>query len=1358
MAEEPVEIELRLNQDVDAEAKKATDGIEAMAAASEKMRRDFEANIRAQQAVIKQLTGEISTLKKMLESPHELNDKQLISDKQKLTAEVERLTTQLGEAQKAIAGMQSQHQAASKSIVSDTEKMTSATRDYVFQNKKELEDSINLQKKIIADLKNEITAAQLKLKENKDGGYSARAFSDNQKLTKIIADLNKELQLEKEALTELQFRSQGLGEKQGQLRTQLMNLRDEMARLKLAGRANSAEYAEMEKRLGLLGTASRELTQTQKALTSGGTQMAGVLSGLSALSGALAAGAGTFGLINSESENLQKIQTKVQSLMAITIGLQQVSNTLHKTSAFRITTVATAKKLWAAASTRLAVALGISNVAAQALMATLTLGLSVAITAVVAAISTFTKRQREAAEETKKLNESVADMAGSTLVTFSKLKKGYQDLNGDVQKQSKYINDNKKEFDGLGVAVENVNDAERLFSNEGTDAFTKAVIARAKAVAVMELAAEKYKVVVQKMLEAESMPDTLVKRSPILMQGQTQVSTYRTDNTAKQKIKKEQEDAEKEFDELIKKAVAFEDEFYSALSLAGKPTGAIADYTKAYWDKQKKDAEGALAAMTDAEKGTAEWNRQMKLYNEAAQKLETWDFKEKKPGKEEDKRAKAAESLRKMAVSLQQEIDAATIAAMQEGAARQLAETEAAYNKRRDTIAEKLREIEELEKTTGLPATGQRNLLANVLEAETMKFEAEKKAIKAAAEKEVDSIFADINRRFTPQLQSQLNSIDDYYAAQLTKLRENITDVEKLQKLTGDLEEKRMQERAIAREEYGLRTIDIEEEIALKRAAISNRELAWESDKQSKLLQIQVTAALKRIRALDEIKAQGGDVEDEIARLRAEVERLNAELDRTNGSKLREIADMLSRSIRRIGSELAAIPGSIGEIGKALIGLADNADNIATILDKSSSKTDVIAAGVDGLMNLFGMVADQIAENKELQAQWNEKIKEAAHQAALARIELKAYQEGNIFGIENPYAKAIAGANEYKASMEELQKTAAILSQGQIQTGTTKKVSGKNVATGAASGVAAGAAAGTLIAGPVGTVVGAVVGGIIGAVTGLFAKKSVPVFESLAKKYGEIFNAETYELNPQILQDYAMLDDATKKLVDNWEEIAKKAKEAEQQMRDTFRDLAGDIGSQLSDALVDAFRNNDLTNAMNQFEDGVSGIIENIINQLIFATYFEKMLKDLEEGMMGSFEAGGDQDIVDDILKFMEQYTAAIPGYMEAMKAAQEEMRKQGIDVFKPDARVSSPKGIAQASQDTVDELNGRITNIQQMIFDIRNNGGQSLAVNHELLAHQRMIKGQLDTIAENSEHLKRLEKIENSLSDISLKGVKIKN
>ena len=87
--------------------------------------------------------------------------------------------------------------------------------------------------------------------------------------------------------------------------------------------------------------------------------------------------------------------------MAITMGLQQVFNTLNKDSAFRLVTVVKMKNLLTAANTRLAVALGISTGAAQALMATLTLGLSAVITGLIVLWDRYSDAQEKAAEKAK---------------------------------------------------------------------------------------------------------------------------------------------------------------------------------------------------------------------------------------------------------------------------------------------------------------------------------------------------------------------------------------------------------------------------------------------------------------------------------------------------------------------------------------------------------------------------------------------------------------------------------------------------------------------------------------------------------------------------------------------------------------------------------------------------------------------------------------------------------------------------------------------------------------------------------------------------------------------------------------------
>ncbi len=153
---------------------------------------------------------------------------------------------------------------------------------------------------------------------------------------------------------------------------------------------------------------------------------------------------------------------KVQALMSVTMGLQQVANTLNKDSAFMLTTVARAKELLAAANVKLAAALGISTVAAQALMATLTLGLSVAITAIIAVISKLNSKQAEAKKAADEFNKKVAEAAGKPIAAYRALQAEWLSLSGSLKDREKWVQDNADKFSDLGYKVRNAKEAEEL--------------------------------------------------------------------------------------------------------------------------------------------------------------------------------------------------------------------------------------------------------------------------------------------------------------------------------------------------------------------------------------------------------------------------------------------------------------------------------------------------------------------------------------------------------------------------------------------------------------------------------------------------------------------------------------------------------------------------------------------------------------------------------------------------------------------------------------------------------------------------------------------------------------------------------
>nr|DAG86040.1 MAG TPA: tail length tape measure protein [Bacteriophage sp.] len=86
-------------------------------------------------------------------------------------------------------------------------------------------------------------------------------------------------------------------------------------------------------------------------------------------------------------------------------------------------------------------------------------------------------------KNTKSLGEQVA--------TLRKLSLEWKNLGGNLKKQQQFIKDNQSEFNKLDVSINNVNQAENLLV-DNTDVFIKALYARAKATAAMQVAAEYY--------------------------------------------------------------------------------------------------------------------------------------------------------------------------------------------------------------------------------------------------------------------------------------------------------------------------------------------------------------------------------------------------------------------------------------------------------------------------------------------------------------------------------------------------------------------------------------------------------------------------------------------------------------------------------------------------------------------------------------------------------------------------------------------------------------------------------------------------------------------------------------------------
>ncbi|WP_407504462.1 hypothetical protein, partial [Elizabethkingia anophelis] len=214
-------------------------------------------------------------------------------------------------------------------------------------------------------------------------------------------------------------------------------------------------------------------------------------------------------------------------------------------------------------------ALGLSataaNIAAQALMATITLGLSIAVAAIVVKFNEWQEEQEKIAAEQKKLAEAVADSAASMITSYYRLQNQWNALANDLKAKQKFINGNQQEFHKLGVEVNGVNDAEKLFK-DGTDTFIQALMARAEAAAAAQLAVESFKESLLKQSEASESLNNPTRGDGIKYWFNSTFLGKSVEDEVKDAYKESQEardkamgfitkeaDAQKRYDELIEK-------------------------------------------------------------------------------------------------------------------------------------------------------------------------------------------------------------------------------------------------------------------------------------------------------------------------------------------------------------------------------------------------------------------------------------------------------------------------------------------------------------------------------------------------------------------------------------------------------------------------------------------------------------------------------------------------------------------------------------------------------------------------------------------------------------------------------------
>lgn len=222
------------------------------------------------------------------------------------------------------------------------------------------------------------------------------------------------------------------------------------------------------------------------------------------------------------------------------------------------------------------------------------------------------------------------------------------------------------------------------------------------------------------------------------------------------------------------------------------------------------------------------------------------------------------------------------------------------------------------------------------------------------------------------------------------------------------------------------------------------------------------------------------------------------------------------------------------------------------------------------------------------------------------------------------------------------------------------------------------------------------------------------------------------------------------------EEFAEQTKELEGYLRGVF----GDLGNDLMTDIVDAFKSGE--DASESFAKSVSKTLEKLVSNMIFSSVFSDTFKRAEGEMKALMSKGASQEEFIDFYSQLMVQVKALKGQADKqLEDAKRAGAEKGLNLFTPDdsksgeRREASRKGLAQASQDSIDELSGRATAIQGHTYDIA-------TYTRQLVTTSGAILGRVTEIRDNTNRLERIEgstdKLRRSMEELTIKGIKVRS
>lgn len=1064
----------------------------------------------------------------------------------------------------------------------------------------------------------------------------------------------------------------------GKLTTELRQLQNALAQMRIEGQAGTAAYKEMSQRAALLSDTIGDLRTQTNILAHDNAGLQGVMSGVNALSGAFTVATGVMGVFAREHEDLVKIQTRVQSVMAVTMGLQQVMNTLNRDSAFRLVTLRKAKELLTAANHKLAVSLGISNTAAKALMGTLTLGLSVAVTAAIVAYDKYTDARKKAREEGEKQVEIERSARAEAIKTGAAIQhalRQIKEFQGSKNQEINLVKDLNDKYGDVFGTYSTLSDWYDVLSKKGMQ-YVNVLFLQAKAQSLINKAVEADEKAAGISAAPESDYDTWWGYGGKIDRFFSGDKDYKKNNNGKWLKEKARSEAEQVKQAYLDEAERLQQEAAEIMrnfDLGGHyketppipPTQNNEKDLSEYQEKALRRIEdNKIAIMKEGyEKKRAEADFEYR------KELERID-------KEEKERIALYERLRKAGIKIkpQEKMKINVQAFAQRAGAALLHDNRIREINDKEMVARK-KAIDDL-----LIKYGDFSRRRLIIE------ENYNKDLKALQEQRTEHNTAEIDAAIIAlkaKKKSELLEVDEAESEKIDKQNKLIVS------LFADSADKTISEiKKIIRESQSLfdylidtPSVDISQKFGLSAAKLRTLKESPE--------------ALEAIRrAIDKLKKEVSG--------RSPIDRFIADMNTAIKDIDKGGSENLGKGITRIGQAVDSVLPSVSELGKLFgeaLGDSSLVDSIESAVGALSEMSHV-ASGIGRVISgdiIGGLqnVAKGLLGLLSMRTQAEKRHREALRQVEAARIAYQReynllllrqnllFKEGEtVFG-ERQIQKAANAVKVYHEAVRQLKEamrgSAPVASWITRTTGLYRKqLDAYNKGIGALYNA-------RIVTGH--------------RKTGLFGwGKGKDVYTSILDVYPKLIKANG-DLDTEMLKvilSTRKMDDATRSNLQGLLEYQKVMDEAAQALDAYLKETFGALGGAMTKSIVTAIR--DGGDALQLFSKDVAKVFENLGEQLSYSLFFAEAFERLQKQLKAIYSSGkSETDIAEEAAGIISGFFNGIGGQVDEAKKWMEDWKRKakdkGFDLWSAEISQSGRPGAFTAmSQEQGTKLEGMFT------------------------------------------------------------------